>query len=284
MPGTMGFITKAKRRNHARFKARPKAGQKQRPGGGTWEEKTNRQQRKIVSVFDTWVAALKRDLATRAKNGATLPELSTYLDAQVPKLEDRLVEVMTKGVEGAVKTVAGDRFELPQVRAKAEQLVRENVALVRENLVPNIHEKLSLALAAAIPGLVIGGLAVEQQKAVALAIRNASAATRSAPAQYAGGYWVAIFETQKTVGEVREDERASQGLDPEPVKWNLDPRAVHCQASPGFFGCPDLAGEYPGGWRTLKTVPAGQVTCRGNCRCHLSVKRDGQWTRTIFDD
>ena len=265
------------------FKARPKAGQKQRVGSGTWEEKTNRQQRKIVSVFDSWSAALKRDLATRAKNGATLPELSAYLDNQIPKLEERLIEVMTKGVESAVKTVAGDRSELPQVRAKAERMAAENAALVRENLVPHIHEKLSVALALAVPGLIIGGLAVEQQRGVALAIKNATASSRAAPAQYAGGYWVAIFETQRTVGEVREEERTSQGLDIEPVKWNLDPRAEHCKPSPGFFGCPELAGEYPGGWRTLKTVPAGQVTCRGNCRCHLSVKRDGEWRRGIFD-
>lgn len=276
------MVVQTKHRTH--FQARPKAGQKQRVGSGSWEEKTNRQQRKIVSVFDTWTAALKRELLSRAKRGATIPELSTYLDNQIPKLEERLVEVMTKGVEGAVKTVAGDRSELPQVRAKAERLAAENAALVRENLVPHIHEKLSLALAAAVPGLVIGGLAVDQQKAVALAIKNASAASRAAPAQYAGGYWVAIFETQRTVGEVREDERLAQGLPIEPVKWDLDPRAEHCKPSPGFFGCPELAGEYPGGWRTLKTVPAGQVTCRGNCRCHLSVFRDGQWRRGVFED
>lgn len=273
---------KRKVRRHG-FQARPKAGQKQRIGSGTWEEKTNRQQRKIVSVFDSWVAALKRDIASRARKGATLPELAAYLDGQVPILEERLVEVMTKGVESAVKTVAGERSDLPQVRARAARMVEENVALVKENLVPHIHEKIALALAVAVPGLAVGGLAVEQQKAVALAIRNASAATRAAPAQYAGGYWVALFETQRTIGEVREDERLSQGLEPEPVKWNLDPRAVHCAPSPGFFGCPELAKVYPS-WRSLPTVPAGQVTCRGNCRCHLTVFRDGQWRRGVFDD
>lgn len=270
-------------KHRPKFKARPKAGQKQRIGSGTWEEKTNRQQRKIVSVFDSWVAALKREILSRAKRGATLPELSAFLDGQVPKLEERLVEIMTKGVEGAVKTVAGDRSELPQVRAKAARMIEENVTLVRENLVPHIHEKLSLGLALAVPGLIIGGLAVEQQRAVSLAIRNASAATRAAPAQYAGGYWVAVFETQRTLGEVREDERQSQGLSPEPVKWNLDPRAEHCKPSPGFFGCPELAKEYQS-WRNLPTVPAGQVTCRGNCRCYLTVFRDGQWQRGVFDD
>jgi hypothetical protein len=163
-------------------------------------------------------------------------------------------------------------------------LTREGEALIRENLIPRVHEKMTLALATAVPGLVIGGLAVEQQRAVALAIKNASAATRAAPAQYAGGYWVAIFEVQRTLGEERESERQSQGLDIEPVRWVLDPRAEHCNPSAGFYGCPELAGEYPNGWKTLPTVPAGQVTCRGNCRCHLEVQRDGQWKRGIFDD
>ena len=265
------------------FQSRPKAGQKQRIGSGSYEERTNRQQRKIVSTFDAWVAALKRDLLSRAKGGATLPELSAYLDRQVPQLEERLVEVMTKGIETAVKTVAGERADLPQIRAKVERMVADNVALVRENLVPHIHEKLSLALAVAVPGLVIGGLAVEPQRAVALAIRNAAAATRAAPAQYAGGDWVAIFETEKTRGGVREEERAAQGLKPEPVKWNLDPRAEHCKPSAGFYGCPELAKIYAS-WSQLPTVPAGQVTCRGNCRCHLTVFRDGEWRRGVFED
>lgn len=274
----MGIVS-ARRGAHGR---RP-AGQKQRIGSGDWEKSTNRQQRKIVRTFDEWVAALKRELNHLAKRGASMPELHAHLDSQIPVLEERLVAVMTKGVESAVKRTAGQRAELPQIRAKAERMIEENVSLVRRNLIPHIHEKMSLTLAAAVPGLIIGGLAIEQQKAVAMAIRNASAATRSAPAQFAGGYWVAIFETQKSLGEVREDERAAEGLEPEPVRWNLDPRAEHCKPSPGFYGCPELAKEYKS-WRDLPTVPAGQVTCRGNCRCYLTVLRDGQWQRGVYDD
>lgn len=266
------------------FQARPKAGQKQRIGSGTWEEKTNRQQRKLVRVYDQWAAGLKREIASRAKRGATLPELSTYLDAQIPKLEQRLVEIMNAGTTSAVKTAAGSRAELPAILALAERHKEENLTMVRDNLIPKVHEKLTLSLAAAVPGIVIAGLAIQQQRAVSQAIKNATLASRNAPAQYAGGYWVMIFETEKTLGGIREDERAAQGLAPEPVKWNLDPRAVHCKPSAGFHGCPQLAGEYPGGWRTLPTVPAGQVTCRGNCRCNVTVFRDGQWRRGIYDD
>jgi len=264
--------------------ARRKAGQKQRIGSGTYEEKTNRQQRKLVRVFDQWAAGLKREIAARAKRGATLPELSAYLDAQVPKLEARLVSIMNVGTTSAVKTAAGSRAELPAILALAERHKEENLAMVRDNLIPKVHEKLTLGLAGAVPALIIGGLAVQQQKAVAQAIKNATAASRSAPAQYAGGYWVMLFETEKTLGGIREDERAAEGLAPEPVKWNLDPRAEHCKPSPGFYGCPQLAGEYPAGWRSLPTVPAGMVTCRGNCRCRITVYRNGQWRRGVYDD
>lgn len=270
-----------------RFVARPKAGQKQRIGSGDWEQQTNRQQRKLVRVYDEWAANVKRELARKAKNGATIPELQAYIDAQVPKLEERLVKIQTKGIQSAVKAAAGSRADLPAVKGMADQQIRENVEMIRNNLVPKVHEKLTLALATAVPAIgiaTIGGLRAEQQKAVALAIKNASAAGRTMPAQYAGGYWVAIFETEKTLGGVREDERAAEGLPPEPVRWDLDPRAEHCKPSPGFYGCPELAGEYPGGWRTLPTVPAGQVTCRGNCRCRVSVFRDGEWRRGVYDD
>lgn len=266
-----------------RFAARPKAGQKQRIGSGDWEQQTNRQQRKLVRVYDEWAAAMKRELNRRAGNGATIPELQDYLDQQIAKLEERLIEIQTKGIQNAVKTAAGSRVDLPAVLGMTEQQIRENVLLIKNNLVPNIHEKLTLALATAVP--IVGiGLIAEQQRAIALAIKNATAAGRAMPAQYAGGYWVAIFETEKTLGGIREDERAAEGLAPEPVRWDLDPRAVHCKPSPGFYGCPELAGEYPGGWRTLKTVPAGQVTCRGNCRCRVSVFRDGEWRRGVYDD
>lgn len=275
------FVRQAPRPGHF---AAPKAGQRQRIGAGTWEEKTNRQQRKLVKVFDQWAAGLKGELAKKARNGATLPDLQVFLDDQIPKLRDRLLEINAAGVRSAAKTAAGSRYDSAAVQGKVDQLTREGEALIRENLVPRVHEKMTLALATAVPGLVIGGLAVEQQRAVALAIKNASAATRAAPAQYAGGYWVAIFEVQRTLGEERESERQSQGLDIEAVRWVLDPRAEHCKPSAGFYGCPELAGEYPGGWRTLPTVPAGQVTCRGNCRCHLEVKREGQWQRGVFED
>ena len=91
-----------------------------------------------------------------------------------------------------------------------------------------------------------------------------------------------IFETQKALGTEKEHELALEGLAPERIRWVLDPNADHCEDSAGHYGCPGLAGEYDS-WNDLPTVPAGQVTCRGNCRCHLEVFRDGDWRRGVYD-
>ncbi len=256
-----------------RFQDRPKAGQKQRRAPGEWERMTNRQQRKLVSVYDSWAAGLKRDLRTRAAAGATPGELSKILDDRIPALEARLLEVTNKGIIGATRVSAGSRAGMPAIQKATEQQILENTALVRNNLVPKIHEELLIPIAR--------GIQANPQ-----ALNESIGALRSAPAQYAGGYWVAIFRTQKELGTMRETERAAQGLQPEPIRWVLDQNANHCQASPdkgGFYGCPDLAGEYPH-WAALPTIPAGHVTCRGNCRCHLEVFRDGAWRRGVYED
>lgn len=254
------------------FKDRPKAGQRQRFAPGEWERATNRQQRKLVRTFDAWAADLKRDLKARAAAGATPGELSKVLADRIPKLEERFLEVTNKGIIGATRISAGTRADLPQVQAVAARQVQENTLLVKNNLVPKIHEELIVPIAAGL-------------QANPAFLNSTINNLRYAPAQYAGGYWVALFQTQKELGGIRERERAAAGLQPEPIRWVLDQNADHCHATPdkgGFFGCPDLAKEYPH-WAALPTVPGGHVTCRGNCRCHLEVLRDGQWRRGVYD-
>lgn len=263
-----GYIRMVNRRSAYK---RPPAGQIQRRGSSSWEDATNRQQRKLTQVFDGWSIDLKRELRSRADKGATVPELAAILDAAIPRLARRLSEIQAAGVNSAVRISAKSRYYLPEIAALRERLVTENVAMIKENLVPRIHEKLTLALAL--------GAAFSVP-----ALNDYFTNLRSLPAQYSGGYWVTIFEVQKGLGKNREAERAARGLPPEPVRWVLDPDAEHCQTSAGFFGCPELAGEYPGGWMTLRTVPAGQVTCRGNCRCHVEVFRDGDWRRGVYAD
>jgi DNA-binding transcriptional MerR regulator len=253
------------------YQARPKAGQKQRVGSGDWEGLANRQQKKLVRTYDKWAAKIKKVIKRMNARGASTAEITAYLDGQMPDLEAALLEATNQGIIKAARVSAGKRADNPAIQAIVKRQIRENTDLVKSNLVPNIHEKLILAAA--------GGAFI-----TAANMNTAFNVPRAMPAQYAGGAYVAVFEVQKGLGKAREAERASEGLEPEVVRWVLDPRAEHCKTSPGYSGCPELAGEYPNGWNTLPTVPAGQVTCRGNCRCHLEVYRDGQWRRGVYDD
>jgi hypothetical protein len=248
-------------------------GQKQRFAPGEWERATNRQQRKLVKTFDQWAADLKRDIRAKAAQGATEAELAKVLSDKIPKLEERFLEITNKGIIGATRISAGSRADLPAIQGVARKQIAENTLLVSGSLVPKIHEELLVPIAR--------GIQANPQ-----ALNQSISNLRYAPAQYADGYWVAIFKTQQELGTMRETERAGQGLSAEPIRWVLDPNADHCRPTPekgGFFGCPELAREY-NHWSEIPTVPGGHVTCRGNCRCHLEVFRDGQWRRGVYND
>ena len=252
------------------FQERPAAGQKQRQGSGDWEGLVNRQQKRLVKTFDNWAVDVKNGILDRARQGQSAAMIESWVDTQMPALETDLIQVTNRGIIGTARTVAAERYDRPEILGITDKQVRDNTALVRANLVPNIRERISKALT--------GGRFRDRA-----ALNQVFNRIRPMPAQYAGGAWVAIFETARGLGTMREGERAAEGLPLEPVKWVLDPRAEHCLDSPGFYGCAGLAGEYSGGWSTLPTVPAGQVTCRGNCRCHLESYRDGKWQRGVYN-
>ena len=246
-------------------------GGKQRLGSGDWEQATNRQQRRLTRAFDEWSARTRRALTNAASRGISIPQQTTILDNSMAELEAKLAVILEVGSKSAARISAGKRADIPQIKSVVENHDRENRALLATALIPVIFAKLLPEVAR--------GVASDPKL-----LQTAFGSVRAAPGQYAGRAWVLIFETQQELGSVREAERRSQGLTVEPVRWVLDPRAEHCVASPGHYGCPDLAGEYKGGWSTLKTVPAGLTTCRGNCRCHVEVYRDGKWQRGVYDD
>lgn len=242
-------------------------GTKQRVAPGDWERATNRQQRRLIRAYNDWSVETRRRLSKSALRGATAAEQARILERQLPVLESKLIEIVTKGTISATRMAAGDKFDTPVVQTEIAKSIRENVTLVKEALIPKVGEKL-------LPQVV---------KGMTLAPRDFLGSfntIKPAMAAYAGGFWVMIFTVQKTLGHQREVERAGRGEPIEPVRWVLDKNAEHCKPSPGYYGCPELAGEYKS-WNNLPTVPAGKVSCRGNCRCRLEVKRDGRWQRGL---
>lgn len=246
-----------------------KAGIKQRQGSGDWEQLTNRQQRRITRAYDEWSAKARRALNHMAKNGATLSAQQTFLEQALRAFERIMIAIYGRGIDIAKNAASGSRRDLPGIIRLADNKKHEGSRMISDNLIPLISGALMPAL--------IAGMAFDSTQ-----LQDAFLKTRSLPANYAGGAWVMIFETQRMLGLGREAERMAAGLPIERVRWVLDQRAVHCAVSPGYHGCSDLAGEYDS-WKSLPTVPAGQVTCRGNCRCHLEVFRDGKWQRGVYE-
>ncbi len=252
--------------------ARKPAGQKQRIGAGGYERITNLQQRALVKAYDSWSARVRRELTDLASRGATIPEQYEHFRHSLDRLQASLTDVSVKGAIRAGKIASGKHFDTPVVQRAVDAEKEIARRLVAESLVPNIHAQLLPAIAAG-------------QALSASALLEDFNAGRPMAAQYAGGAWVAIFKVQQELGGERERERISAGLAIEPVRWVLDPSASHCaHGADGFYGCLEIAGVYPQGWSSLPTVPAGRVSCRGNCRCHLEVYRDGEWRRGVYDD
>lgn len=245
------------------------AGQKQRIGSGSFEEITNRQQKRLVRAYDTWAAKLNRMIKRAVNEGANTARLHSIIVGQMPDLEKSMLEVTRQGIMKAAKVAAEARMDSEAVQSAIANQIRENDELVSGALIPHIEEKLTGA--------------VTQAFGDAKIITEAISTMRPATAAYAGGAWVMVFVVKQALGKEREMERRTAGEPIEKVRWVLDSRAVHCVDSPGHYGCVTLAKEY-NSWDDLPTVPAGQTTCRGNCRCHLEVFREGQWRRGVFDD
>ncbi len=232
---------------------------------GAYERFTNAHQAALIRAYDAWATGTRREVASVAKRGATVGEAKLILGRRLPLLEKRMQAVTAVGIKKAVKMGLGQVEPSVGVKSILARRLLENRTLVATHLIPRIGETIAAKLA---PGLTKVGL------------QGALLAPRSFPASYAGGAWVMIFDVQKQAGTEQDDERRKRGEDLLPVRWVLDPAAAHCQASDGRLGCVSLEGEYAS-WADLPTVPGGNVTCLGNCRCHLEAYRDGAWHRGL---
>ena len=223
-----------------------------RPSPGSWEEVTNRQQRLLERTYKTWSMDVRKSLKKATLAGLLVPSLNTIFEAKLNELKDRLISIVQQGVDRAARASAKSRFETDLVQSVVSMQKDDIAVMVTASLIPNIHAKLLPTIAT--------GQALNSQLMI-----EGFGMGESLISQYSGAAWVTIFEVQKSLGLQREAERLHSGGEIEPVRWVLDPMAEHCQrGSDGYFGCPELEGEYPGGWYTLPTVPAGKVTCRGN--------------------
>ena len=231
---------------------------------GKWEQATNYVQRTLLTEYDKWSEVTNRALANALKRGATRDELAHIVNGRLSDLEGPLIQSLRAGIMRTSSLSLGGplgaHIHSPDVlKALADRIAASDV-MVKTQLIPNIGES------------IVGHLSQQGPMLDSVGLRAAMDLQRSKIGWQAGTAWQTIFEVQKTALNAHEQE----GGEVVPVRWALDPNALHCHTDPkrGTFGCPEMAGVYMNGIDSLPTLPAANVTCGLNCRCHLELSWD----------
>lgn len=288
MPYTERIIRTArgravKVRRFSAFAEPPEAGQQLRPNPDAADRFANDYQRDLVRVYDRWADGTQRAVANAVRDSLSQAEVQRIIDARLADLQVELEALGRARIAQAsglgLGKRLGHRATDPAVLAKIAQLQSQNAEFIRTKLMVQLRERFLRELGDL--------LAIQQPGVLSKTLKGLFDSQRYRPAQYAGGAVVAIFETQREAGKAENQERQAKGEAPIPVRWMLEPGALHCQDDPGrgTFGCPSLArgldgnGVYPDGWDSLPTVPAGATSCLGNCKCRIEADFGNGWER-----
>lgn len=241
------------------------AGTTGRRARGNTEKATNEYQGKLVAVYDAWAGKAQREMVRADKAGE---DMGKVVDGLLKDLSKQLKEVGRQGVLDSILMGMGGRAPDSKALKKIAEQVTQNDRYV-DDLMPGIREQLQAHIKGAVKTYQLEGSS----------LLSLLQSLRGKPSGLAGMFWQGLFIGAGIVQQEDNAQLQADGQAPRPVRWVLDPNAKHCQDSPGFMGCEGLAGEYKS-WDAMPTVPAGQVTCRGNCRCNIEVLNDaGMWER-----
>lgn len=164
--------------------------------------------------------------------------------------------------------------------------IEENDQYLEQKLWRRIERALSLQDLQEITRLFAAGLEKEARSLMAGVLMGIAGNV----GQYSGAYWRAIWIGSIAAEEDREQERLQQGEISEededwdewesayvlPVRWNLDALARHCSTCL-LFGDRDYIGLADLLATTNGVLPGQGTECDGNCRCWITVLRDGAW-------
>lgn len=240
---------------------------------GAYEKFVNGYQRELVGVYDKWAAETTRLMTLPGK---ALVDANNTLNSRLPMLAADLKSLASSRIAEAsgmgLGETLGKRTSDPVVQETVQRMKSMAHAQIDDSIIPGVREKFGKESGAA------QKLVGSDKKDF---IEDLFSARRNSVARAAGGAHVAIFETQKAAGKVENAERRRLGQPPVPTRWVLDKSADHCEddKSRATFGCPGLAGEYSDGWDSMPTVPAGDVSCLGNCRCYIEADFGDGWKR-----
>ena len=245
-----------------------------RAGSDRLGKLANDYQKELVGMYDVWAAETLRLMEGRAPTAITgmVDSRLGQLAADMKLLgRQRISEASGLGLGKSL----GGRASSPGVLSSIAALIERNDELIDTSLVPGLREQFLRDAPEA--------LRITDPPTRRGALQGLLAGPRARIASYSGGAVVAVFETQTAAGREENAARAEAGEPAIAVRWVLDPAAEHCadDSGRGTFGCEGLARVYPEGWDQMPTVPAGNVSCLGNCRCAIEFDmQDGQgWRR-----
>lgn len=237
-----------------------------RSGGGDYEDVTNRLQNKLLRVYDSWAVGIRDMLVSSNDKGINPDRFPSMVGGRISELEKGLVSSLSEGINAAALVAIGSVGTSSRTQLAINTLANQAADTVRTSTVRNIRERLTKHLSAS-------------QQFDRSSLKGIFDTNRASVSQLSGFGWTIIFGALRAAG--REQEQSTGQT--QRVRWVLNDLADHCSASPGRFGCPELARVY-GSWAELQTVPAADVTCRGNCRCRLEVETEpgsNTWVRGL---
>jgi len=251
------------------------AGQDLRTIPGIYERFTNTYQRSLVGAYDAWS---KETARLASLGGKTLDQMNSTIVGRLDQLSADLKMLGRANISEAsglgMGNVLGKHAQRAEVQSVIAKLIASNDEYIDTTLIPSIRDRALKSVPESVP---LPATARRDSLLKSLVTR------RSRVAQGAGSAVVAIFEPQMAGGQIENAERRSRGEAVIPVRWVLDKNADHCadDSTRGTFGCTNLARVYNEGWDALPTVPAGNTSCLGNCRCQLWADfNDGKgWVR-----
>jgi hypothetical protein len=226
-----------------------------RGGGGRYEDVTNDLQKRLLGIYDRWAIETRKQILESQDRQHTVSTFDRIIAGRLHELESNLIKAQELGIDAAMQVAlaVGD-MQSVLVQTAINKLKQNAITGIRDSLIENIRTRLSNKI-------------TQAEQFDRSSLKDMFDSARFQIASGSGLVWNGIFLALHAAG--RERERRA-GL-PQRVRWVLNDLAEHCSESPGRFGCPSQAGIYDS-WSELETVPAGLVTCRGNCRCRLEVE------------
>lgn len=224
-------------------------------GRGRYETSTNAYEDALASAYAAWIKQLAKALASTPRE-----DQRAQIAEALAELQRTLQGLGQETLPDALYTLGHDYVPSADAFFMIADAIRQNNLTIATRLLPDLQDKLERALD-------------EEADPAAVAESLASRVTG-----LAGVYWSTI---QRSIGDFAAQAQTADDEIYE-CRWVLEPRAEHCEACTEFAGTYD---SYNAMLQVTRECVPGYFfgyrgrACWSNCRCHLELKINGNWTR-----